>query len=41
MIIIELAEHQLIIDQQNIKTSILSLLEINYINKNIEFVYED
>lgn len=41
MIIIELAEHQLIIDQQNIKNSILSLLEINYINKNIEFVYED
>ena len=36
MIIIELAEHQLIIDQQNIKNSILSLLEINYINKNIE-----
>ena len=41
MIIIELAEHQLIIDQQNIKNSILSLLEINYINKNIEFVHED
>ena len=41
MIIIELAEHQLIIDQQNIKNSILSLLGINYINKNIEFVHED
>lgn len=38
---IESSVHQLIIDQQNIKNSILSLLGINYTNKNIEFVHED